>query len=190
MWLYLREHTPLFHDRLRLFHVAPERDLGARLARLPNLRYASGDLESSLAQARLDLERLPFRDRSFDAILCSHVLEHVADARRALSELHRVLAPGGWALLQSPVDAARAATVEDPAIRTPADRQRVYGQRDHARIFGRDYPEWLHAAGFEVTVERFAAALPEAVIARFGLDPDEDVHHCVRPARPRAGSGG
>src|SRR5436309_2471150 len=83
------------------------------------------------------------RSAAFDAVICSHVLEHVADARRALAEVHRVLAPGGWAILQSPIDAGRAATFEDPAVTAPADRERVFGQRDHARIFGRDYPRWL-----------------------------------------------
>ena len=175
MWLYLQERTPLFARPHALLHVAPERDLARRLSALPHLRYVSGDLDSPRAQVRLNLERLPFRDRAFDAILCSHVLEHVADARAALRELRRVLAPGGWAILQSPIDPARARTFEDPAVTAPEDRLRVFGQRDHARIFGRDYPEWIRAAGFEVSVEPFVATLGEPRIARLGLDRDEDV---------------
>src|SRR5256714_11389508 len=103
----------------------------------------------------MDLERLPFRDGAFDAILCSHVLEHVSDARRALRELRRVLAPDGWAILQSPIDAARAETYEDPRVVTPAARREVFGQSDHARIFGRDYGAWLARAGFAVDVVAF-----------------------------------
>lgn len=175
LWLYLKERSPFFTRPHALLHVAPERDLARRLAALPHLRYVSGDLDSSRAQVRLDLERLPFRERSFDAILCSHVLEHVADAQAALRELRRVLAPGGCAILQSPIDPARERTFEDPSAVTPDQRLRAFGQKDHARIFGRDYPDWIRAAGFEVTVERFARTLGDERIARLGLDREEDV---------------
>src|SRR5207249_1729548 len=133
--------------RLTLLHVAPERALARRLAALPNVTYVSGDLESARSGARLDLQRLPFRESAFDAAIASHVLEHVADARRALAELARVIRPGGWAILPSPIDASRAETFEDPTVTTPEERLRVFGQSDHARIFGRDYPDWIHAAG-------------------------------------------
>jgi 2-polyprenyl-3-methyl-5-hydroxy-6-metoxy-1,4-benzoquinol methylase len=49
-----------------------------------------------------DLAGLDFADETFDAVLLNEVLEHVPDDRRALSELHRVLKPGGTLLLFSP----------------------------------------------------------------------------------------
>jgi len=180
LWLYLRERTRLLTDAARLLLIAPEQQLQRRLRGLPHLALVSGDLDSPLADLRLDLQALPFPDRSVDAILCSHVLEHVADARRALAELHRVLRPGGWAILQSPVDAQRATTFEDPRVTGAAERERVFGQRDHARIFGRDYPLWLARAGFEVRVDGFVREHPPEWIRLHGLDPAEDVYHCVR----------
>ena len=129
---------------------------------------------------RADLLALPWRDRSFGAVICSHVLEHVADAGRALAELHRVLAPGGWALLQSPVDSTRAVTFEDPSVTSPAERERVFGQRDHVRIFGRDYPGWLARAGFRVEVDGFVRERGPEWIALHGLDAGEDVYRCVK----------
>jgi len=181
LWLYLAERTRLFSDRLRLLYVAPEYPLQERLRRQPNLLYVSGDLDSPLARVRLNLMALPWRDAAFDAVICSHVLEHVADARRALAEVHRVLAPGGWAILQSPIDAGRAATFEDPAVTAPADRERVFGQRDHARIFGRDYPRWLEGAGFQVLVDGFVRERGPEWVALHGLDPTEDLYRCVKP---------
>ena len=47
-------------------------------------------------------ETLPFRSGSVDVVYCYSTLEHVADARRALRELVRVLAPGGALYLHSP----------------------------------------------------------------------------------------
>ena len=184
LWLYLAERTPLFSQPLRLLVIAPERQLQARLRAQPRVAYVSGDLDSPLAMTRLDLQRLPFRDRSFDALLCSHVLEHVADARRALGEIFRVMAPGGWAILQSPLDPARATTFEDPRVTSPEERERVFGQRDHVRIFGRDYPQWLAAAGFEVHVDGFARERGAAFATLHGLDPAEDVYRCANPRSP------
>lgn len=47
-------------------------------------------------------EQLPFRAGSFDAVVCSEVIEHVADPAALIAELHRVLRPGGRLLLSSP----------------------------------------------------------------------------------------
>lgn len=47
-------------------------------------------------------ERLPFTDRVFDFVLCSEVIEHLPAPRRLLSEIQRVLVPGGRLLLTTP----------------------------------------------------------------------------------------
>lgn len=63
-----------------------------------------------------DGHRLPFRDGSFDGVLCNQVLEHVFTPEQFLRELLRVLAPGGrlvltvpfaWGEHEQPHDAAR-----------------------------------------------------------------------------------
>lgn len=46
-------------------------------------------------------EQLPFDDESFDLVLCTQVLEHVQDPRATIAEIHRVLAPGGGALVST-----------------------------------------------------------------------------------------
>ena len=181
IWLYLSERTSLLTDPARVLVIAPEAQLQARLLALPRLSVVSGDLESPLAMVRMDLLALPLRTAAFDAVICSHVLEHVADAHRALAEIHRVVRPGGWAILQSPIDPARATTFEDPAVVTPAERERVFGQRDHVRIFGRDYAQWLERAGFRVQVVAFAREHRPEWVALHGLDPLEDVYRGVKP---------
>jgi len=43
----------------------------------------------------VDVQAIPFQDKSFDAVIANHMLYHVPDRTQALSEVHRVLRPGG-----------------------------------------------------------------------------------------------
>jgi SAM-dependent methyltransferase len=181
LWLYLRERTDLFSRPQSLLHVAPEEVFAVRLRALPGLRYLSADLAPSRAMLRADVQRLPLADGSFDAILCHHVLEHVADDRAAMGELRRVLRPGGWALLQSPISKQLSATREDASVTDPRERERLFGQSDHLRQYGPDYAGRLREAGFEVRAQRYFKELPPERRARYGLK-GETIWLCSRPA--------
>jgi SAM-dependent methyltransferase len=52
--------------------------------------------------SRADAEFLPFRSASFDHVTCLGVFEYLPDYRRAVAEIHRVLRPGGLAILSIP----------------------------------------------------------------------------------------
>ena len=157
-----------------MLHIAPEYAFLRRLSQTKGLRYVTGDLDSALASQRLDVMDLPFEAASFDFLVCNHVLEHVEDDRLALREIRRVLRPGGWAILMCPVDRRRARTHEDPAAITPEDRHRVFGQSDHLRLYGRDYPDRLAEAGFAVRADRYLDRFDERSIDRLGLRREED----------------
>jgi SAM-dependent methyltransferase len=79
-------------------------------------------------------------------IWCSHVLEHIADDRKALSEMLRILAPGGLLVLQVPIGGD--ATFEDPSVTSDAERQEKFLQEDHVRLYGRDLKQRIEAVGF------------------------------------------
>jgi SAM-dependent methyltransferase len=177
-WIYLRERSDLFDGQpRRLLHVAPEAVLTERLRALPGARYVSADLADPSAMLRLDLMRLPFEDDAFDAIFCSHVLEHVPDDRAAMRELRRVLRPGGIALL--PVPPIRAEhTSEDPTESDPGERRRRFGHPDHLRRYGRDYPERLREVGFQVEALRAAELVGEAGSRRLGLCNGDEIFRC------------
>jgi SAM-dependent methyltransferase len=187
MWLYLERKTNLLVDHLRVLHFAPERIFEEWLAPQPNLDYVSTDLERERATVKADITALPFADDSFDVILCSHVLEHIVDDRKAMRELYRVLRPGGWALILVPIDFSRAETFEDPTIVAPADRERLFGQADHVRVYGRDFTTRLEEAGFSLRVEDYTRELGESEARRYGLRPrGPDLHLCLKKSAGRA----
>ena len=52
-------------------------------------------MDSELAMVKIDLTDIQYPDHSFDVIFCSHVLEHIEDDGKAMSEMYRILGPGG-----------------------------------------------------------------------------------------------
>jgi SAM-dependent methyltransferase len=178
--LFLRTRTRLLDGRpARLLHLAPERSLQHALRRASSLQYFTGDLLMQEVGVRLDVRQLPFAAGTFDALIANHVLEHVTEDVMAMRELHRVLQPGGWAILQVPIARELAETFESPEITSPEGREAAFGQADHVRIYGRDYPARLGEAGFCVQLVPFAREL--GTLAYYhGLCIDEDVCFCTR----------
>jgi len=170
LWLWLPT-TDLLARRHSLLHFAPEWLIQAKLRALPNLDYISADLTSPLADRTVDITEIPFADNSFDIIFCSHVLHYIPDDRRAMSELYRVLRPGGWALLLVPYRADRD-TDEDPSA-PPEERLIRFGAEEHLRSYGKDYLDRLRAAGFDVENERINDRFDPSIVRYFGLYADE-----------------
>jgi SAM-dependent methyltransferase len=171
LWLYLsRRLLPLRSGPLRLLHVAPERSLAGRLRSLPQVDYLSIDANPGAAMRVADLTDLPLDDGSADLVICNHVLEHIPDDRAALREIRRVLAPGGVAVKQHPIDPNRAETFEDWSVTDPEDRLRTFFQEDHVRIYGRDFRHRLEESGFAaVETEWYEDWLEPEEIERYRL---------------------
>lgn len=180
LWLYLQNHTGFFTDELKVLHMAPEQCFYGRFRKLKNLDYLCGDLNSPLADLHFDLHNIPLEDNRFDVILCNHVLEHVDDDHQCMTELCRVLKPGGFAILQVPIDYSRETTYEDPSITSPEDREKHFWQKDHVRLFGRDYPKKLEAAGFKVVQVDLASALPEDQAERYRIQRSEIIYRAEK----------
>ena len=173
MWLYLNNKTDFFTKKQKMLHVAPEQCFIDRFKALKNLDYITGDIESPLADVKMDLHDIPFDDNTFDVVFCNHVLEHVTDDHRCMTEIYRVLKPGGWAMLQSPKDPTYKVTLEDPTITDPWEREKVFGQKDHLRMYGDDYPDKIAAAGFIVVEDKTVDEIGEALVSRYSLPANE-----------------
>lgn len=94
--------------------------------------------------------------------------------------MFRVLKPGGWALVRVPIANELDVSYEDEAIRGRWDRHRHYGQHDHVRLYGRDFPDRLSAAGFHVEERRYALEMPLEDARRSGLRPGV-IRVCRKP---------
>lgn len=173
LWLYLKNETDFFTAPHKVLHFAPEQAFYRKFKKLKQLEYTTTDLNSPLADVKADICALPFKDNSFDIILCNHVLEHIPNDRKAISELYRVLKPSGWGIFQIPQDLNREVTYEDDSITDKKERTKIFGQYDHVRIYGRDYFDRLKEAGFKVKEVDYTSDMPVSDIEKYRLAKGE-----------------
>lgn len=181
LWLYLKRKTNLFTDKLRVLHVCPEYVFQKVLKDLPNLEYIGAGLAAPFATVEMDITDIKQPDNSYDVILCNHVLEHIPEDYKAMAELYRVLKPGGWAILQVPLDYKLNETFEDASIISPKDREIYFGKDDHVRVYGPDYKDRLETAGFTVKVENYIKELGIDFAKEYCLPERDDIYFCTKP---------
>lgn len=180
MWLYMKEKTNFFDDNLRFLHIAPEYCFINIFKKMKNIDYVTGDLISPWADVKMDVHDIPFEENTFDVVICNHVLEHVQDSHKVMTEFFRVMRSGGWGIFQVPIDSNNPNTEEDLSITDPKVRERLYWQDDHLRLFGLDYGKRLEAAGFKVTEDDFVSRLDSSLVQRFALPKGEIVYFCQK----------
>ncbi len=180
MWLYLKEETDFFTASKKVLHVAPEQCFYGRFRKMKNLDYLTADLDSPIADVKMDIHNIQYPDNSFDVVFCNHVLEHVTDDVKCMSELCRVLKPGGLAIMQVPQDVSLAITDEDPTLEDPEERKRRFGQYDHVRLHGADYPDRLKKGGFTVTTIDYSSKLSTEQFNRYRLPEGELLYVCTK----------
>jgi SAM-dependent methyltransferase len=173
--IYL-DKSNLLKSKPKILHIAPEECL-YHLFRKNSQKYICGDLFPELYSyysnpIKIDLTELNFQDNSFDLISCNHVLEHIPNDIKAMNEIYRTLVPGGKAFVQVPISHKLSETHEDFSITTEKERLEAFGQRDHVRVYAKDYKDKLENIGFNV--EAFSIE-PESIrdFEKLSLEPRE-----------------
>lgn len=151
--------------RIRILEVAPK-PCSIRFFRqsVCNGGYHSCDLTSSLAMSKQDITYLGYRDKVFDLVLCSHVLEHVFKDVIGISELYRVTRHGGVGLIQVPVDWNLTKSQEYSKPKPEED--------SHVRRYGQDYLQRLESVGFRIEVFYMNEQMDVATQLRYGIKPE------------------
>ena len=172
LWLYLYRETDFLKLPLNVLHIAPVQAFYKKFTCFNHWTYITADLYSPLADAKVDICKLPFEEGYYDLILCNHVLEHIPDHKQAMKELCRVLKKGGTLIAQVPLDDNRDTTFEDSSVIDPNERSRIYGQYDHVRIYGKDFFSFLNQAGFKSKGIPYTEKLTEIEIKKYSLQKE------------------
>lgn len=183
---FLKEKTGIFTDALKVLHFAPEKCLHEKISQNLKLEYETADLLIQFIELievkpkhRMSITEIQFPDNHFDIILCNHVLEHVPDDRKAMSELFRVMKPGGFGITQVPINPNTTEILEDMSLNSEA-RARLYGSPDHLRYYSEPgFMKRLAEAGFDVEANPFVKTLP---VERLRLQESENLILIRKPS--------
>lgn len=141
-------------SKLNVLDFSPSRSLYRKMKR-QDIGYVSSDLSGNfIADQAYDIRDIIVPNDSFDLIICYHVLEHIDEDHRAMSELYRILRPNGVCLIQTPFKDGEI--YENSDVRSPEGRLKHFGQEDHVRIYSVDgLKKRLQQHGFNVEIRNY-----------------------------------
>jgi SAM-dependent methyltransferase len=186
-------HLFMYFDKLciwekmknsQILHFAPEAILSMRIEQMSPFMYVKGDLfpyQSSII--KLDATDIPYGDSTFDCIIFNHILEHIPNYQKALSEIYRVLKPNGIAILQTPYSELFHENFENSGINTDELRLFFYGKEDHVRFFGKKpLFKALESAGFQLSLTKHSTHFSDEDAAYYGVNKNEDLILVSKPS--------
>ncbi|MBR4983269.1 MAG: methyltransferase domain-containing protein [Lachnospiraceae bacterium] len=149
---FIRKLRDSFGGEIRFLEIAPSGALQRYLfSNWASSCFDTADLYMDGVDYKIDIQNMSvIADGSYDFIVCSHVLEHVENDKRAMAELYRILDSRGIGIVTVPIDLNREETDEEWGLSEEENRFR-FGQEDHVRAYNKnDYIKRLENAGFGV----------------------------------------
>lgn len=169
-----------YNKNTTILHFSPEFCYSRVFMRKTPNYYTAQYTKSMLSDYTLDIQNTGLRPNMFDIIICNHILEHVNNDYLAISELYRLLKPNGFAFIQVPMDCNLKNTYEDSSVKDPIEREKLFGQSDHLRLYGWDFEKRLENSGFKVETIQFWKLLSSEEIDKYALHENEPVFVCQK----------
>lgn len=181
-WIYwvLKNKTQLFDKKGTILHFAPELYIQKKIEATKNVYYTA-DIMEGRADYIVDITDIQFKDKLFDYIIANHILEHISEEAKAIYEMKRCLKDDGIIVLSFPI-CMEIDTLEEEAYNTEELREKYYGQKDHVRLYGRNYKERLEEYGLIVEVFPPNEYLSKKDINLLGLIENDIVMLCRKKA--------
>lgn len=181
IYYFLKEKTDFFNKNIKILHFAPEQVFFNLFEGLSNFDYITADIENKEnIKEVIDMTNITYPENTFDTILNFHVLEHIQDDLKAMSELYRVVKPsneGGFVLISVPLKAD--ITYENDQYNTPELRLKYFGHKEHVRNYGFDIESRLKSVGFKVTLFKPSDILNADEIKKYGIKNDY-LYYCEK----------
>jgi glycosyltransferase involved in cell wall biosynthesis/ubiquinone/menaquinone biosynthesis C-methylase UbiE len=175
LWLFLQKKTNIFNDITKsVLHVAPEPCFRKYFSKNYGANYITADIKNPNVMVKMDITNIEYPQESFDVIICNHVLEHVEDDIKAMSEMYRVLKNTGWAIILVPIANIKK-TYEDKTITSEEGRFLAFGHITHARKYGKDYIDRLESVGFKVSKTSAKDIATKKEIERMSLQENSKI---------------
>tara|TARA_B100001248_G_scaffold255657_1_gene235678 strand:- start:4858 stop:5589 length:732 start_codon:yes stop_codon:yes gene_type:complete len=176
---YFLQNKINFENINKILHVAPEEKIENYLKKF-NVEYSSLDVNSKNVTFTEDITNLSLEDQSYDFVICNHVLEHVSNDIKAIEEIYRILKKGGRAVIQVPISLKLDETLEQESHWSDEQREKYFGQHDHVRLHGRDFPSRLASAGFVVDTYKWWHDESSKLLDKFGFTMNEKIFLCKK----------
>ena len=175
----LKNYSGILDKPCSVLHFAAEEANKKLILTNKNCKYITADIEPERGDVTCDMTDLNmFSDNTFDYIIANHVLEHVENESKAISELKRVLKHDGIIILSFPI-CTDILTYEDPSITTESGRWAAFGQGDHVRLYGKDFRERLEKYGLNVKIYSPEKELTPEEIKKYGFIHDDVSIFCT-----------
>lgn len=183
LWIYFEKKTNIYSRPLKVLHIAPETIFFKQFSKQQNIDYYPVDIFPHLYPSGtkyFDVLNPSYPDNSFDVIICNHVFQYIEEDKKAMKNIYNLMKPGGWGIMQVPIDTTRKVTYEDSSITNPQDRLKAFGLKEHVRYYSYDYADRLRDAGFVVTVDDFTATFTDAEIYKYGFWKGDAIYYCSK----------
>ena len=180
-WAYwvLKNQTNIFEEECTVLHFAPEKQIQEKLQDNENCDYYAGDICRVGDLHKIDVTDIQFTDNIADYIIINHVMEHISEEGKAVSELKRVLKENGKIIMSFPISMIQK-TFEDKTIISEKAREEYYGQKDHVRLYGIDYKERFENYGLDIKVFSPKEYMSDKEIEKYGLIREDILLICSK----------